>query len=659
MSKSLLSPQVQEQTKMKRAIKILTLILIVVFVFGVFASCDVLIGKDVAKYRSQVAMTVGSQEITIGKLLDTFNSYYNNYAYYISYGLMTMDDLVEMVVSSLTQQYMQIDDYVTKHANDDLNTDLKGKATYAEYLESWEFEYCIKYVRHIAFKTFDASVESQVAAKYDLKDAEAEDTSRDFTEDDDLFDAESYAQYLYKKNFDATEINEYFDKYYGEDVKFDAVDIDSYIYNDEDVSAARLKEFNDRMEDDSEELKFDELVEIQKKVLKQYEDTVKSNYGITLNAFLQGQLNDMVSSSLLAKWSYEAYEGLDGDEELQKILSDRFDIAKNAQLTDFNQNDNFDSFITSLSSGSYLYNVPTEEAKNYVFVKNILVPFTTAQTNRLKVLADRLGDTENETYIAARNAEAVNILAQYFDSDKYDDSFEALFDGFLKEDEDEDAKTKYEKLSGLFTTGKDDEGNDKIEIKGDGALGKFFDNGKVVVPEGLDREKTTAEDVFVELMKRFNTDVGQHSATYDYVVYVGSDWEDYDHAWVEEFYTAVNKVVGANPDDVAGRYAMCVSTYGVHIIYIDGYVGDYEFDSFSFGNVIDSSTTDYRWFKEQGTFDDKVSELTKDKLEELEQKYLSDDLIKVNSEFDKFLKENSITFDFSGYLAERKEEYDI
>ncbi|MCH5152311.1 MAG: hypothetical protein J1F65_06670, partial [Clostridiales bacterium] len=186
----------------------------VVFVFGVFASCDVLIGKDVAKYRSQVAMTVGSQEITIGKLLDTFNSYYNNYAYYISYGLMTMDDLVEMVVSSLTQQYMQIDDYVTKHANDDLNTDLKGKATYAEYLESWEFEYCIKYVRHIAFKTFDASVESQVAAKYDLKDAEAEDTSRNFTEDDDLFGAESYAQYLYKKNFDATETNEYFDKYY-------------------------------------------------------------------------------------------------------------------------------------------------------------------------------------------------------------------------------------------------------------------------------------------------------------------------------------------------------------------------------------------------------------------------------------------------------------
>ena len=91
--------------KMKRASKILTLILIIVFVLSVFAGCD-LVGRDVKLYRATTVMTVGDQQITIGKLLDTFNSYYNNYYYYISAGYLTADTLMEMVMEDLVIQYM-------------------------------------------------------------------------------------------------------------------------------------------------------------------------------------------------------------------------------------------------------------------------------------------------------------------------------------------------------------------------------------------------------------------------------------------------------------------------------------------------------------------------------------------------------------------------
>ena len=646
---------------MKRAIKILTLILIVVFVFAVFASCDLLVGKDVAKYRKQVAMRVGSQDVTVGKLLDTFNSYYNNYYYYISAGILDANGLLEMVMSSLTQQYMQIDDYVTRHKNDAdvVASNLKGKARNAEFLTAEEWEYCVKYILHVSFTSFDSSVEAQLAAKFDLKDAETEDTSRDFAENDDIAEEiQDYAEYYFRnQNFNSEEVDEYFDKYYSNALNFEEVDIESYVYanHKDEVAEARLKEYNDRLEDDSEEITLEDYAEIQQKVLTQYRDTVKSNYGITLEEFLANQLNDMVSSSILAKWSYEAYVGFDQSEEFTDLMEERFALERAKQIADFNNSkDAFDSFITSLSSSSYIYNVPEEFKGQYVFVKNILVPFTTAQTNRLNALQNRLGDTERPEYIAARNAEAVKILAEYFDSDKYDEDIESKYfsnENWFKENEDEDAERKYEKLSGLFTNT-----SGELAIADDGVLGQFFKANGVVEP----MEGKTGSETIIELMKRFNTDVGQHTAQYDYVVYVGKDWEDYEHSWVKEFYTAVNKMGNRAEDsefssDNVGKYTMCVSTYGVHIIYVEGFVED---SDQVFGTQLDlSQSTDsaspyYRWFV--STFTSEVQTRVKAKLEELQPSY--SDKITTTREFDKFLKENSFTFDLDAFLEGLKED---
>ena len=630
---------------MKKASKILTLILIVVFVLSVFAGCD-LVGRDVAKYRGTVAMKIGDQDITIGKLLDTFNSYYNNYYYYISAGYLTSDSLLEMVMNSLMQQYMQVDDYVKNHSAVSTPNGIKN----AEYLTAEQFEYCIQYVKHTSFTTFDTTVLTALSVKHDIGDAKEDDTSRDFTEYDELLSDKSYAEHLRLQNFVSKDADEYFDKYYGNTnidfTKFDNL-VGNYVYKTQEEAQAILDELNDRLEDESDEITFEEYAEAQQKAVEQYEDTITNNYGISLQVFMEGQLADMVSSCIIALWSYEKYQSID----VATTVKDADTILANSQAARFAINDNFDSFITGLNNDSYIYNVPSDKLGKYVFVKNILIPFTNEQSTWLSAQADSFGGTSTDAYKNLRDEEASRILAEYFDSDKYDnEAFSNLFT--LTENEDEDDDSKYEKIEGIFAV---IEG--KLAINPQGAFGQFFGaNGEVKDVACTESDSET----IVELMKRFNTDVGQHSTRYDYVVYVGDDWKDYKHSWVEEFYTAVNELRDAdNNFDGIGKYAMCVSTYGVHIIYVEDYVESqiYNYSDINWANANswnDTSTLAYSRYKAE--FDNQVSIITKQAFEDLQAYYVEHDLISVNNQFKRFLKNNSFTFDFDAFIEELKEE---
>ena len=634
---------------MKRASKILTLILIVVFVLSVFAGCD-LVGRDIAKYRSTVAMTVGNQEITVGKLLDTFNSYYNNYYYYISAGYIDAEGLLEMALNALMQQYIQIDDYVTKHASDPARKGIEPEVKNAEFLTKEQFEYCIKYVKHTSFTTFDGTVLTNLSAKHDIGDAKAEDTSRDFPEYEQLKEAK-YADYMLKQNFMSEDADEYFEKYYGNGVDFTKLEnlATDYVYKTEAAAKTILDELNERLEDESDEITFDEYVEAQQKAIEQYRDTIKNNYGVELEKFMEGQVADMVSSCILALWSYEQYQGID----VTTTINEANKTLAAAQEAEFAISGNFNSFITGLNDSSFIYGVPSDMMGKYVFVKNILIPFTDEQAARLSEQAKSYGGTDNEAYKKIRNETAERIAAEYFYSDKYEQGIEDLFKNFLTENTDEDSDSKYEKIENIF---KAENGKVAINTGANGVLGQFFGaNGEVKEMDG----KTKSETI-VELMKRFNTDVGQHSTRYDYVVYVGDDWEDYSHSWVKEFYTAVNELERNSDGSFAasnkGKYAMCVSTYGVHIIFVEGFV---EEEMYKFGDVDwtkawqDTSTLDYVRYKAE--FENRVNLLTQEKFQALEATYL-DGKVTVNRQFKRFLKDNGFEFDFDEFVEEIKEE---
>ncbi len=652
---------------MKKASKILTLILVVVLVLSVFAGCS-LVGRKVSAYRNVTALSIGegenAEQITVGKLLDTFNSYYNNYYYYISAGYLDVSQLLDMVISSIIQQYMQVYDYVTTHdafPQDQLTT-LQKQVHNAEYLTAEEFAYAVKYVNYLAYTAFDRYAEDNLTSKFDLGEAETEDTSRDFTEYDDWKGASSYAEYVFQQNFDSEDMDEYFDKYYPDvDVTTD-LNLDKYLYDAADAAEAalaqkRVDEYNDRRNDkDGDELTVEEYTAILADTQRQYEETVSNNYGVTLKDFLMTQLADMVTSCIMAKWSYQYYSDIT-DDEFWTHLNEQYADAKDAQKAEFDISGNFDSFITSLGTSSNIYEVPADQADNYVFVKNILIPFSTAQTAMLTKLQNVLGETERDVYDVLRNTFASELLAQYFDSDKYDSDIEELFDKntwFDDKKKEDDDDSLWKTKTNVFTT--DASGN--LIVNADGVLGRFFENGKVKPIDGMDAEQT-----IVELMKRFNTDTAQHTAAFDYVVYVGDDWEDYEHSWVKEFYTAVNEMVR---DENAPDYALCVSTYGVHIIYLTGKVSESKklFNEFAYKSIEDvtadtTSTPSYTLFKSY--FDTCRSEKTQDALQALQKAKLLDNdnyknFVKFQPGFEKFLKDNGFEYLFEDYIKELREE---
>ncbi len=638
---------------MKKVTKILTLILVVVLVLSIFAGCS-LVGRDIATYRSRIALTVDGQPITVGKLLDTYNNYYNNYYYYISAGYLDASQLLNMVMSSLIQQYMQIGDYVGNTANI-VTPELALKTPHAAYLTQAEYDYCVKYVNYLAFGAFDQYVEDNISGKYDLNDPETEDTSRDFTEPDDLKGATSYVEYTYQQNFVNEDADEYFADYYPEFVPTEKISVESYV---SDVAAQkRVDEFNDRLTDEEVEAKHEitveEYVEIQQDTIKQYRETIQNNYGISLDEFLQNQLNDMIDSCIIAKWNYQAYRDMEND--LEATLSANYSLKKDAQERNFKINDNFDSFITSLGSSSTIYTLPTEEADNYMFVKNILIPFTSAQTALLSAkLAEYGGDAEDPRYIELRNQYAKDIVAQYFDNDKYTDTDEgkAFEDEYFAKDTWFEDKKKSDDDDSLWKTKVnpftiDGEGN--LIVNPDGVLGQFLQDGNVKDVDDKDHI-----DVIIELMKRFNTDTAQHTAAFDYVVYVGDDWEDYSHSWVKEFYTAVNEDLKG---DSAKEYTLCVSTYGVHIIYKSGKLSDKQY-TFDYSKRLDTSDPNYTFFK--SFFQTQMSDKTQEQFRQLQLDKLKDkdisSYIVTHDSFNKFCDDNGFTFDLQSFIDEMVSE---
>lgn len=649
---------------MRKASKILTLILIAVLVLSVFAGCG-LVGRNVAKYRNAIAFTVGNEEVTVGKLLDTFNSYYNNYYYYISAGYLQPSDLLNMVVSSIVQQYMQIDDYVSTATKETDVTELQKSIHNAEFLTKDEFAYAVKYVNYLAYNAFDQYTDDNISAKFDLEEEETEDTSRDFTEYDKLTDmkgepAASYAQYTRDQNFVNEEADEYFEDNYPYLDVTSGLNLDGYVYDDTDAeqkaqAEERVRSYNDRRaEDEEDELTLSEYLDILKDTKKQYEETIRNSYGVGLSEFLTNQLGDMVSSCILAKWSYQYYKDIEFEDDLAAKLQENYDILRNAQLADFQINGNFDSFITSLSSSSVLYN-NNKDADKYVFVKNILIPFTSDQTTLLTNLQNQLGSNEADKYIAKRNEFAADIVAQYFDSDKYTetDDGKALEDKYFAKDKWFEDKKKEDDEDSLWkaTTNVFTYENGELTVNPQGVLGQFFGaDGTVSAMEGKDKSET-----IIELMKRFNTDTAQHTAAYDYVVYVGEDWEDYSHSWVKEFYTAVNEDLVPHDGSAPKEYTLCVSSYGVHIIYLTGKVSESDkiFGKFNFDDRLDTSTQSYQLFKTY--FDRQMSIRTQDALEALQKDKLVGDYtqyISINKGLQKFLKDNDFEFDFDEFIKD-------
>ena len=617
---------------MKKVSRVLTLILVAVLVLGVFSGCN-LFGRNSEKYRAQTIMTVGNEKISVGKFIDTFNNYYNSYGYYVQLGYYSLDDIVQLTVSSLVSQYMKVDAYKTKSGVKTYeHTWATAGLSFAneKYLEPDEMAYTIKYIKYVLFTTLDNLVDGYISADYELKAEEKEDTSRDFLEYDSLDGASTYSEYLYNQNFTNKDMNEYLEKYYSEvTITTNNVSIESeYVYQSEAAAQGRLDALNARLEEDATPIDYAQYKAWQEKALKQYKKNVKNAYSFDLDQLVKNQVEDYIVSVLVAKYNRDVYATIDNsDDNLKKSaqeLQDLYESLQKNQAAGFNVNNNFVSFIEGLTDSSFIYNIPEAYKDSYVYVKNILIPFSAEQTRILSNLETQGVATDDPEYIEMRNQFASEILAEDFLTEK-------------ENDDDENDKLAVFDLDG--------EGN--IIIKADGVLAEYFKTDGTVQAMADKNENET----IIELMKRFNTDVAQHSSLYDYVVRVGATPDNYTAKWVQEFVDGTNAAVDIAKDKKMdyGTYALAISSYGVHIVYYAGKVvaQDIDFKNITLSELMDTTTPAYRMFK--SFFEKKANQLTESDTDALQKAYYPKKIVATTA-FDAVMKDNKFTFSLEDFL---------
>lgn len=608
---------------MKKASKVLVLLLVAVMVFGIFSGCG-LFGRKTNEYRATAAIQVGNETITIGRLIDNFNSNYNSYYSYISQGIITTDYVLELTINNLYSQFMKLDAYKTSgNAATYTHTNDLGLAN-AQYLSQTELAYVVRYIKYLLFTTLDDMVLDYLETDgVELGDAEAEDTSRDFVEYDDFGDSQTYSEYTYSQNFVNEDLEDYIMDYYP-NLSGSTLSADEYVYQSQEAAANMLNDLNDRLEEDATPITYEQYKQWQQQALAQYKQNVMRTYEYNLEALVARQAEDMIITVIVAKYNYGVYSVIDGanfDETLAE-LNRIYNELKANQTAQFRVNNDFVDFVEGLSDSSYIFDVP--ENYNYIFVKNILIPFTDEQTTILSNLQKQLGSTEDPRYIAKRNEFASQVVADDFLSEK-------------------DEEGEYAKVENLFTM----EG-DKVVVNSQGALAQWLKaDGTVTAMEGKTQDQT-----IVELMKQYNTDTAQHSTIYDYVVRVHADnIPGYTSSWVTEFVEAADAAYDLAGENEGGTYAIAVSTYGVHIVYYSAKVKAQQVDFNE--NIFKTDSVEYRLFRDY--FDNTSSVLTEENDEALKNTYYTDKIVKLEG-FDVFLKDNNFTFDFEESISLEEEE---
>ena len=127
--------------------------------------------------------------------------------------------------------------------------------------------------------------------------------------------------------------------------------------------------------------------------------------------------------------------------------------------------------------------------------------------------------------------------------------------------------------------------------------------------------------------------------------------ENYTAKWVKEFVAAADEAYAAGK----GNYALCVSEYGVHIVYYTDEVKAQTLDFSTLAKCLDTTSREYLRFKTQYTTDSK--ELVSKALTELQKSYFTvkdedgkvtnESKIKFASMFDTFLKDQGLSYDKS------------
>lgn len=622
---------------MKKTTKVIALVIVMVLAVSMLCSCD-MITTNTLKYRSQTAITVGDETVNVGDFLDTYTSYYYQYYSYIQQNYFTTEQLFELVVSSLVQIHIRIDEY--KHLADENGNvythDYVDVYKNSEYLTQAETEFAIKYALNSMYKSFDNYLEMEIAKFYDLAEAKEEDTSRDFTEYDvvDTTVASPYAEYKYQQTMDEDEIDERIDlsnlpTSFAE-LGFSAEDT----YENNQLLAEKVDEINDRIveyvkaqagyeegdEEDAPVVTAEEYKVFEQRAAKEYKRAADGSYGYTFDLAFDTQVESTIKSMIAVKYNYTFYKQVEADANLIQTLTDNWANDKSALEAAYNlAPSKFVQAIEGLESTDFVFSVPSQFADSYVYTKNLLIQFSDEQSAALSSVASRLGSDSVE-YQEYRAWLAGQIVAENF-SEAYED---VDFDDYT--DQQKAENTFFQYVSGT-----------NVQLISGTAL-------ETALNGSLD------EDTFVQLMKDYNTDVGQHSRVYDYVVRVDGTPSNYKAQWVEEYVTATKSALDSFNNGGAG-YGIAISDYGVHVVYYTGKLAQQD-GTFTLDSIYDLTTHQSRYF--QSYYDAKSQALLDEAFDQLIERYSQEELVSWSKLLETIMDNADVSIQVSKILEDLK-----
>lgn len=555
-------------TKVK---KIISLVIALVLIASSLCGCAYFYDSASA-YMDRVVMKVGDEEVTYSQFYSVYSSLYSTYSSYISAGYYTESDLFTLACSTLANTYLLVDAYKNDSATVTYQHEYVDKFVDAEYLTEDDMIYVIKYVKSTMYSALDATLEEYFTENgYTIADEEEDDTTdrkapenkviTSLTDEVFALDIESVNESLVDATTDSLDYTKFFDEYV-----FDSATNEKLI--------EVLGKLNKRvLESDNTQdpITAREYIAAQKKAVVSVRSTAYSSYGIEdLTKYITKQINETITNILIQKAQITQLKAqIENDvTKLCENLTSYWTRLTTGTLEEYILDDEaYLSFITALSDTSFIEVV--DDDYELIFVKNLLIPFDDAQTAVLDTMEDAangitaIGD-ETSTELAARKEAALEDFYAY----REQLAMNVLAENFL----DDGAA-----LASFFEY---NETTQKVQLIADSTLKTSLD-------------AVTTGEQFEELMYEYNTDTAQHTSWYDYVVNVNPD-DSFTTSWVDEFQEACEELYDGGAG--LGKYTICVTSYGIHIIYYDSDVAK-ETPNFNATTIYDTSTNEYRFFE--------------------------------------------------------------
>ena len=545
--------------KLKRFLSIL---LIVVLCAAILVGCNTnVFSQNAERYRDEIAMSVGAEKVTMGEIIDWFNI--NAYSY-LQQGSDPQSVWDALFPQFITQKIM-INEYKLDSSTVKYSGAINERYINGEYLTSSALELVRKTVYVSLLESLDTSVETLLTDRgFDFEAAEEETARESMTNYGTISSVTDLSYDTTKAEKDA---NKKLAKYNMQDIENHKV---NYVFSlGSPLVDSFVEKLNDRLGEDAEaKVTADEYITAQQKAYNEAVKNIRNGYNKSMADYLKVTIEDQIKSEIAMRNYRKINNGIEASvladtASFNARIQHSIDTAINNYTLNYAA---FNTFITNLSASSIISYVPEQFKNEFYFVLNLLIPFSDAQVQNLTEVSSQFTETSSK-YIEYRQELAKKIEIKKYSEDVADG--ESVLNAAEEKIKFGDI---YNFSTGLFTN--------TLES---------FDG-----TETYDFNGTMEFSLFKKAIFDYSTDPGSMNAAYPYVISKRAlDLADADN-FVWQFSAASKELVSNN---ITGEMGLCITNYGIHILYNAGPVTADVVDINSVYNYgTEAGSASYRFF---------------------------------------------------------------